>query len=94
MAAHFEDGGIRFRYPENWKLEREENEAGLTVSVQSPDTAFIMVCFRDDEATPDEMARVVQYAQVHPLLGYKRLTWAMLPSLMLAVLRLAVNRIG
>jgi hypothetical protein len=56
MAAHFEDGGIRFRYPENWKLEREENEAGWTVSVQSPDTAFIMVCFRDDESTPDEMA--------------------------------------
>jgi hypothetical protein len=56
MAAHFEDGGIRFRYPENWKLEREENEAGWTVSVQSPDTAFIMICFRDDEATPDEMA--------------------------------------
>jgi hypothetical protein len=56
MAAHFEDGGIRFRYPENWKLEREENEAGWTVSVQSPDTAFIMVCFRDDASTPDEMA--------------------------------------
>lgn len=27
--------------------------------------------------TPDEIARVVRYAQVHPLLGYKRLTWAM-----------------
>jgi transposase InsO family protein len=27
--------------------------------------------------TPDEIAGVVQYAQVHPLLGYKRLTWAM-----------------
>jgi len=27
--------------------------------------------------TPDEIARVVQYAQVHPLLGYKRLCWAM-----------------
>jgi len=27
--------------------------------------------------TPDEIARVVQYAQVHALLGYKRLCWAM-----------------
>lgn len=27
--------------------------------------------------TPEEIARVVQYAEVHPLLGYKRLTWAM-----------------
>ena len=27
--------------------------------------------------TPEESARVVQYAESHPLLGYKRLTWAM-----------------
>lgn len=27
--------------------------------------------------TPDEIARVVHYAEGHPLLGYKRLTWAM-----------------
>lgn len=27
--------------------------------------------------TPGESARVLQYAQVHPLLGYKRLSWAM-----------------
>lgn len=27
--------------------------------------------------TPDEIAHIVQYAQVHPLLGYKRLCWAM-----------------
>lgn len=27
--------------------------------------------------TPDEIARVVHYAQAHPLLGYKRVTWAM-----------------
>lgn len=26
---------------------------------------------------PGEVARVVEYAQVHPLLGYKRFTWAM-----------------
>ena len=56
MAANFEDGGIRFRYPENWRLEREENEAGWTVSLHSPDTAFVMVCFRDDTPTPNDMA--------------------------------------
>jgi hypothetical protein len=56
MAAQFADGGIRFCYPENWKLEREENDAGWTVSLQSPNTAFVMVCFRDDNATPEEMA--------------------------------------
>ena len=56
MAAQFADGGIRFCYPENWKLEREENDAGWTVSLQSPQTAFVMVCFRDDNSTPEEMA--------------------------------------
>jgi hypothetical protein len=56
MSAQFSDGGIRFQYPENWKLEREDTESGWTVSVQSPQTAFLMVCFRDDMATTEEMA--------------------------------------
>jgi hypothetical protein len=55
MAALFDDGGIRFRYPENWKLEREENETGWTVSVQSPGTAFMLISLREDMPTPDEV---------------------------------------
>ncbi len=49
--AEFADGGVRFQYTDNWDLEREDNEDGWTVSVQSPGTAFLMVCFRAD--TPD-----------------------------------------
>jgi hypothetical protein len=56
MAATFEEDGIRFQYPENWKLEREEDETGWTASVQSPGTAFFMVCLRDDLPTPNELA--------------------------------------
>ena len=56
MAARFDDGGIRFQYPENWRLEREENETGWTVSLQSPGTAFMMVCLREDLPTPDQVA--------------------------------------
>jgi hypothetical protein len=56
MAAVFDETGIRFRYPENWRLEREENETGWTVSVQSPGTAFLMLCFRDDMPATDDMA--------------------------------------
>jgi hypothetical protein len=56
MAAQFDDGGIRFQYPENWRLEREESEAGWTVSLQSPGTAFMMVCLREDLPTPDQLA--------------------------------------
>src|SRR5262249_14948941 len=56
MAARFDDGGIRFQYPENWRLEREENDSGWTVSLQSPGTAFMMVCLREDLPTPDQVA--------------------------------------
>jgi hypothetical protein len=56
MAQQFDGGGIRFRYPENWRLEREDNDSGWTVSLQSPDTAFLMVCLREDMPTPDQMA--------------------------------------
>jgi len=56
MAARFDDGGIRFQYPENWRLEREENDTGWTISLQSPGTAFMMVCLREDMPTPDQVA--------------------------------------
>jgi hypothetical protein len=56
MAARFDDGGIRFQYPENWRLEREDNDTGWTVSIQSPGTAFMMVCLREDLPTPDQLA--------------------------------------
>jgi hypothetical protein len=56
MPAVFEDGGIKFRYPENWKLEREDSDTGWTVSLQSPGTAFMMVCLREDMPTADQLA--------------------------------------
>jgi hypothetical protein len=56
MAALFDDEGIRFRYPENWQLEREENEAGWTVSLQSPGTAFLMLSVREDSPSADALA--------------------------------------
>jgi len=43
MAALFQEGGIRFQYPENWTLEREDSDGGWSVAVQSPDTAFFLV---------------------------------------------------
>src|SRR5437660_2628340 len=56
MVAEFDAPGIRFKYPENWQLEREDNEAGWTVSVQSPETAFLMLCLREDMPSTDELA--------------------------------------
>jgi hypothetical protein len=56
MLAEFDDGGIHFKYPANWQLEREENEAGWTVSLQSPDTAFLTLSLREDLPSVDQLA--------------------------------------
>jgi hypothetical protein len=53
----FEEDGVRFQYPDNWKLVREEADNGWTVSVQSPDTAFFLIAF--DKSMP-EVGEVVQ----------------------------------
>ena len=55
MAAQFEEGGIRFRYPENWQLEREDTEAGWTVSVQSPGTAFMQLSVITEDLSTDSV---------------------------------------
>jgi hypothetical protein len=58
MVAQFDEGGIRFRYPENWQLEREDSDEGWTVSVYSPDrdTAFMTISLREDMPSCDDMA--------------------------------------
>jgi hypothetical protein len=56
MALQFDQDGIRFRYPENWRLEQEEGDSGWTVMVQSPDTAFMLVSLDQDMPEPSAMA--------------------------------------
>src|SRR5207244_12769326 len=56
MVETFEGEGIRFRYPENWRLEREDNDTGWTVVVQSPDTAFAMISLNDESLSVESMA--------------------------------------
>jgi hypothetical protein len=48
MPRLFQEGGIRFLYPDNWKLTRENAETGWTVSVQSPETAFFVLTHDED----------------------------------------------
>lgn len=43
MAATWERDGVRFMYPENWTLEDRLSAEGWSVTVQSPDTAFMML---------------------------------------------------
>jgi hypothetical protein len=56
MAQRFAEDGISFRYPESWRLEREESENGWTVSLQSPGTAFLVLSFDSSMPTTEEMA--------------------------------------
>jgi hypothetical protein len=57
MIATYDQEGVRFRYPENWEIEREESEEGWSVLVQSPDTAFLLLSMREDMPTTDEMVQ-------------------------------------
>lgn len=59
MATQFQQDGIRFLYPENWDLQREETASGWTLSLQSPDTAFMVMAFDEDMPEPGYMARTV-----------------------------------
>jgi hypothetical protein len=55
MPATFAEEGIRFSYPENWEMTREDNPSGWTVTLQSPSTAFLMVTFDRDMPEVDLM---------------------------------------
>jgi hypothetical protein len=57
MIQIFERDGIRFQYPGNWSLEPGDETAGeWAVSVQSPETAFLLVSLRPDADSPAELA--------------------------------------
>jgi hypothetical protein len=56
MISEFDDDGIRFRYPQTWRLEREENEPGWSVSLQSPGTAFLLLSLDEETPSVDQVA--------------------------------------
>jgi hypothetical protein len=70
MVAQFEEGGIRFRYPENWQLEREDTETGWAVSVHSPkrETAFMVISVDEQMPSTEDVAETALEAlrQVYP----------------------------
>lgn len=58
MPMQFQDRGVRFQYPDNWKLEREESDRGWTVAVYSPETAFFLLTVDEGQPEIEEMAQV------------------------------------
>ena len=58
MTRLFREGGVSFRYPENWRLEREESETGWTVSLQSPQTTFVVVSCDGSMPSAEDVAQI------------------------------------
>lgn len=56
MIQTFERDGVRFQYPGTWAVEAEDAAAGWTVSVTSPETAFLVVSFRPEASDPAVLA--------------------------------------
>jgi hypothetical protein len=56
----FERDGVRFRYPADWAVEAGDDPAagdgGWAVTVQSPETAFLLVSLRPDADDPADLA--------------------------------------
>ncbi len=55
MPAIFERDGLRFRYPENWRLEENAATEGWSVTIQSPKTAFLLVNVYPDRPAVKEV---------------------------------------
>jgi hypothetical protein len=57
MSRQFKEGGVSFSYPDNWRLEREESDTGWTVSLQSPQTAFVIVACDGSMPSAEDVAQ-------------------------------------
>jgi hypothetical protein len=53
----FNSDGLSFVYPENWTLEREDSPSGWTVHLQSPGTAYAVVCLDRELEDVQDAAR-------------------------------------
>ena len=56
MPAVYEGHGLRFMYPENWQLDVQPGESVVTISVQSPSTAFWMITLFEGQAAAGDVA--------------------------------------
>jgi len=59
MSRVFREGSLSLRYPDNWQLEREDNDHGWTVSVYSPGTAFLTLTLDTDCPDSERVADTV-----------------------------------
>jgi hypothetical protein len=56
MSHQFTRSGVRFQYPDNWKLEVQDSGDGWSATVSSPDTAFLFLSYHADQDDPAALA--------------------------------------
>jgi hypothetical protein len=58
MFNEFERSGVSLRYPANWRLEADgsDDPDAWTISIHSPETAFLLVSLRPDASDPAQLA--------------------------------------
>ncbi|MFW6125453.1 MAG: hypothetical protein ACOC46_04825 [Pirellulales bacterium] len=56
MPAVYQDHGIRFLFPENWRLDQTRHRSGVTISVQSPGTGFWSITLQNRRIEPQRAA--------------------------------------
>jgi hypothetical protein len=59
MSRHYQADGVSFLYPDNWRLDREDNGDGWTILLQSPGTAFVTLACDRSGANTEEVAAAV-----------------------------------
>jgi hypothetical protein len=57
MPGEFNEDGVSFSYPESWRLEREEDDEGWAVTLQSPGTAFALLRLDRSMPSTEDMVR-------------------------------------
>jgi hypothetical protein len=57
MVKQFNEDGVSFRYPDNWTLEHDQGDGGWTASLQSKETAFLVVTLDRGMPEPEQMAQ-------------------------------------
>jgi hypothetical protein len=62
MSERFKQDGISFACPPNWRLEREDNDGGWTVVLQSPGTAFLTITYDGNMPLTEQMAETALQA--------------------------------
>jgi hypothetical protein len=59
MASRYNAHGVRFNFPESWKLTEEQEDRQVSITVSSPGTSFWVLSLFLDRPDPAEIVEAV-----------------------------------